>query len=119
MQFPCELVVWKILPAIKAKIARNLKEKDMKQKDIAKVLDITEAAVSQYLSGKRAFDFKISEELDDMINIVSEAMAKGKHQQVIKYGVCQICKEIRTKGYACNTCKTESGETGKCNLCMK
>jgi uncharacterized protein len=119
MQFPCELVVWRILPAIKARVARNLKEKGMPQKDIAKALDSTEAAISQYLSGKRAADFKISAEMNDMLDVVSDAIAKGKNQKVLKYGICQVCKEIRTKGYACDACKTESGEKGNCDLCMK
>jgi uncharacterized protein len=119
MQFPCELVVWKILPAIKAQIARNLKEKGMRQKDIAKALDSTEAAISQYLSGKRAADFKISDEMNDMLDVVAGAIAEGKNQKVLKYGVCQICKAIRTQGHACDACKTESGEKGDCDLCMK
>jgi uncharacterized protein len=119
MQFPCELVVWKILPAIKAQIARNLKEKEMKQKDIAKVLDSTEAAVSQYLSGKRASEFKIPARMNDMLEIVSKAVAEGKNPKVLQYGICQVCKEIRTKGMACDVCKKSSGDSEDCSLCMK
>ena len=119
MQFPCELVVWKILPAIKAQIARNLKDKNMKQKDIAKVLDSTEAAISQYLSGKRASEFKIPERMNEMMEIVSQAVAEGKNQKVLQYGICQVCRDIRTKGMACNVCKKESGDSNDCDLCMK
>ena len=119
MQFPCELVVWKILPAIKAQLARNLKETGMKQKDIAKVLDSTEAAISQYLSGKRASEFKIPLEMNEMLQVVSKAVAEGKNQKVLQFGICQVCKEIRTKGMACDTCKKDSGDTKDCNLCMK
>ncbi|MBT3940990.1 hypothetical protein HOD83_02680 [Candidatus Woesearchaeota archaeon] len=120
MQFPCELVVWKILPAIKAQLARNLKDTtDMKQKDIAKVLDSTEAAISQYLSGKRASEFKIPEEVKDMLNVVTSAIGQGKNQKVLQFGICQICREIRTKGMACDACKSESGNAENCHLCMK
>lgn len=119
MQFPCEIVVWKILPAIKAKIARELKDKGMKQKDIAKVLDITEAAVSQYLSGKRARDFKIPDKFNNMLSVVSDAISKGQNPQVIKYGICQVCKEIRTSGEACLVCQSETGASNQCKLCMK
>ena len=82
MRFPCELVVWKILPAVKSRLARKLKDKGMKQKDIAEMLDITEAAVSQYLSGKRAKDFKIPESSEPMLDVVSEAIGQGKNQDV-------------------------------------
>ena len=119
MRFPCELVVWRILPAIKANIARNLKDKGMKQKDIASALDLTEAAVSQYLSGKRAKDFKVPEEMNDMINLVSDAISKGKNQEILMYGICQVCKEIRAKGMACHDCKSDSNMKQDCSLCMK
>ena len=54
MPLPCEVAASSIVPAIKAKIARRLKREGMKQKEIAKVLGVTESAVSQYLSKKRA-----------------------------------------------------------------
>jgi uncharacterized protein len=117
MQFPCELVVWKILPAIKARLARQLKDKGMKQKDIAKILDSTEAAISQYLSGKRAADFKIPKEVAGSLDIVSEEISKGSNQKVLQFGICQICKEIRTKGLACKDCETS--KTDDCTLCMQ
>ena len=50
----CESAAKNKVPAIKAKLAKELKEKGLSQKEIAALLDVTEAAVSQYLSGKRA-----------------------------------------------------------------
>jgi predicted transcriptional regulator len=51
---PCETAAKYKVPAIKAKLARELKKKGKSQKEIAKILRVTEAAVSQYLSKKRA-----------------------------------------------------------------
>ena len=51
---PCECAAKFKVPAIKAKLATKLKQKGYSQKKISDVLDVTEAAVSQYLSGKRA-----------------------------------------------------------------
>ena len=51
---PCESAAKYKVPAIKAKLARELKERGMSQKEIASLLNVTEAAISQYLSGKRA-----------------------------------------------------------------
>jgi predicted transcriptional regulator len=51
---PCESAVKYKVPAIKAELARKLKKECKSQKEIAKLLGVTEAAVSQYLSGKRA-----------------------------------------------------------------
>lgn len=54
MVLPCEIAANKIVPSIKAKLAKKLKKSGMKQKEIARLLGVTTAAVSQYLSGKRA-----------------------------------------------------------------
>jgi predicted transcriptional regulator len=51
---PCEKAAKYKVPAIKARLAKNLKTKGYTQKQIADFLDVTEAAISQYLSGKRA-----------------------------------------------------------------
>ncbi len=54
MPLPCEQAAKEKVPKIKAELARKLKAEGKSQKEIAKVLDVTEAAISQYLSGKRA-----------------------------------------------------------------
>jgi predicted transcriptional regulator len=51
---PCEKAARYKVPAIKARLAKNLKTKGYTQRQIADFLDVTEAAISQYLSGKRA-----------------------------------------------------------------
>jgi len=51
---PCECAAKYKVPAIKANLAAKLKKKGYSQKKISDMLDVTEAAVSQYLSGKRA-----------------------------------------------------------------
>lgn len=63
---PCESAAKTKVPAIKAKLAKELKEKGLSQKDIAVLLNVTEAAVSQYLSGKRAKKRKAKENIKDI-----------------------------------------------------
>lgn len=75
MVLPCEIAAKKIVPSIKANLARKLKKKGLKQKEIAKVLGVTNAAVSQYLSGKRAVK-----------NI-------GKYKTERNSEICNICKQ--------------------------
>ncbi len=74
---PQEIEVLYILPAIRSKFASELKELGLAQKEIAKLLHVTEAAVSQYLSSKRAnrvaFDSKILAE----IRRAAKKVAKG------------------------------------------
>ncbi len=51
---PQEVEVFYILPAIRRELALELKRLGRSQRAVADVLGVTGAAVSQYLSGKRA-----------------------------------------------------------------
>ncbi len=65
MEQPQELEVWYVLPTIRKALATELKTLGLSQKDIAKKLDITPAAVSYYIKSKRANKMVI--EIDDDI----------------------------------------------------
>lgn len=68
---PCEVAA-KNVSAIKAKLAKALKKKGKSQKEIAEMLGVTEAAVSQYLSGKRAKAAKLKEKTKSIFCICKE-----------------------------------------------
>ena len=55
-QMPQEIEVWYTIPALRREIAKAMLEEKLTQKEIAKIMGITEAAVSQYLHSKRAKD---------------------------------------------------------------
>jgi len=63
---PCEIVTWYLLPAIRREMSSIMvNEYEMQQKDAAKLLGVTNAAVSQYISRKRGnvnFDGIVREE---------------------------------------------------------
>ncbi|MFC1728451.1 transcriptional regulator [Nanoarchaeota archaeon] len=67
MDMPQEIEVWYVIPALRRELVRAMVDKDMKQKDIAKYLDITESAVSQYLSGKRGKGIEFEKDMLDEI----------------------------------------------------
>ncbi|MEK6959927.1 MAG: helix-turn-helix domain-containing protein [Nanoarchaeota archaeon] len=53
MVHPQEVEVYIVLPAIRRELSRCLKKRGVEQKEIAKKLGVTDAAISQYLSDKR------------------------------------------------------------------
>jgi predicted transcriptional regulator len=57
---PQEIEVFYVLPAIRRYLVQFMKERGLKQIEIAKLLEINEATISQYLSEKRGhqIDFK-------------------------------------------------------------
>ncbi|HUI40108.1 MAG TPA: helix-turn-helix domain-containing protein [Methanothrix sp.] len=49
MKFPCEIIVWDVLPSIRAAIAKELVKRGISQKEVSQMLGITPPAVSQYV----------------------------------------------------------------------
>ena len=52
-----EIEVWYVIPAIRKEIAKGLVKKGLKQRAVARKLEITDAAVSQYFNSKRGGEF--------------------------------------------------------------
>ena len=71
MEQPQELEVWYVLPTIRKALATELKLLGLSQKDIAKKLEITPAAVSYYIKSKRAnkMEIEMGEEIKKSLNI--------------------------------------------------
>ncbi|MGQ9588506.1 MAG: transcriptional regulator [Thermoplasmata archaeon] len=122
MKTPCELVVGKILPALRASVVKELSRKyKMRQSDIAKRLGITQASVSQYLSSSRAAGTKVTDSFPK-IRIYAEDIAKrivrGENRYEW-YGVlCEACKDIRSDDEFCRMHRIASN-LGGCDICRR
>lgn len=92
MKFPQELITWKILPAIRAKLAIELKEQGLTQREVAEILGLTPPAVSQYMSGKRAADYSFGPEYDKYFKKVLKYIEKKPEKA--KMVVLQLCDKI-------------------------
>ncbi|MHA1785853.1 MAG: transcriptional regulator [Candidatus Helarchaeota archaeon] len=121
MLFPCEIVVKKVLPALKAQIVKELHNKyNMKQQEIAKILGITQPSVSLYLSGERGsfVDILQAEEMNKLNEISASIADKNISEQNLMEEICSICINLRRAGILCelhgqlDKCKTPS-----CGFC--
>jgi predicted transcriptional regulator len=97
-QIPCEIIVWHVLPAIRRELARIMIEKHgLTQKDTAKKLGLTEAAVSRYLSGKRAYldmpNGKIKKEIVKSV----DNLVNGRNTTIV-IETCRICDLLKAAG---------------------
>lgn len=122
MKTPCELVVGKILPALRASVVKELSGKHhMKQSDIAKRLGITQASVSQYLSASRGASTKVTEAFPK-IKIYADDIARrivAGESRYEWYGVlCEACKDIRSDKKFCDMHRIASNLVG-CDICKK
>lgn len=98
MKPPCEIVLWYVIPAIRSELAKDLLKLGMKQKDISELMDITQPAVSQYITDKRGSGIKLSEPIRETISDFATQLYEGKAKKVdIVNKTCAICKQIQTE----------------------
>ena len=71
---PEEVIVWYIIPAIRRELTKILHKKGVKQSNIAKMLNLTNAAVSQYLKEKRATKIQFDDETQNVIQEAAESI---------------------------------------------
>ncbi|MFP4050682.1 MAG: transcriptional regulator [Thermoplasmata archaeon] len=95
----CEKFVKNYLPSIKANIVKHLYENhDLNQTEISEIMDITQAAVSQYIRGVRG-DKKLSDELiqdtQEAADKIYELYNNDKltNEELAKIW-CKMCKKI-------------------------
>ena len=125
MRPPCELVVKHYLPVIRSLIARELVDTyDMNQMQIAKLLGITQPAVSNYLSllggeAEKAFD---TAEVRGIARKMANQLVEGKlsMSQSI-YTICKLCIRLRNAGVTCSLHKEAVPElsTEECKVCLE
>lgn len=86
----CDIMVRKYLPAMRAEMVARLVQRDgVTQSDAAKLLGVSRAAVSQYMSRKRGDSgVEISTELDILID--RWACSVSRSDQGIT--LCDICR---------------------------
>lgn len=95
MKLPCEIIIWYVLPAVRKEIVRNLiNDHNYTQAKAAKKLGMTEAAISQYMSGKRGEMNIRDKEILEMIREAAGRIEMGDDSSVI-IEMCHICESIK------------------------
>ena len=119
MKPPCEIVVWYVIPSIRSELAKELLNLGMKQKEISEVLDITQPAVSQYISDKRGKEIKFNNDIQVLIKKFAEDLyekrATGK--DVISK-ICEICRRIKSEDILCQLHKKKDNIPLNCSACL-
>ena len=90
---PCEHIVWNILPCIRKKIAMSLLQRGLNQKEVAQKLDVSSAAISQYLSEKRGKMVKLSKDIEKEIEKSADKILKGTDTIEELCRICMIVKK--------------------------
>lgn len=119
VKMPCEIVGWYLLPAIRNEVVKAMvTEGKVPRKRVAKALGITEAAVCNYIKGKRGANLALGKEWDSEIRKIAKKMAKmgkGCEKEFIK-DTCALCMRVRKAGLLCKMHR-EHGAPKECNSC--
>lgn len=123
MLIPCEIAVKCVLPSIRAEIAKELTTKHgLKQVEAAKLLGVSQSAISLYqkrIRG-RSLDLEEDEEVMALIGKMAETLLRGEGDLkdfIVMF--CDICRIIRSKGMMCKLHKRmdPSIDIEECDLC--
>ena len=123
MLTPCEVAVKCALPSVRAMVAQELMTKhNLKQADAAKLLGISQPAISLYQKKLRGNSISLEHD-PDITSLVTQHAAwlvdgTASHKELLA-SFCGICKTIRFKGFLCDIHKAfdPTLEVEKCDYC--
>jgi len=114
-----EVEVWFVIPVIRAELAKAMIEQGFNQKETAKLMGLTEAAISNYMKGKRArskikFNDKITKEIKkSALKLMESKTSLSTEMQRI------ICL-VKKSGLICSLHKAYNKSVNKnCCICSK
>lgn len=119
MKPPCEMVVWYVIPAIRSELAKELLNLGMKQKTISELMDITQPAVSQYLTDKRGSGLQFNNDVKQLIHdFAKDLYDENADKSDIISRTCYICKRIKTEDVLCQLHKEKGDMPADCKACL-
>ena len=124
MLVPCEVAVKCVLPVVRAMIAKELMLKHkLKQVETAKLLGVSQPAISLYFRNRRgkAIDLEDENDIARLIEKLAASLAKGNSSpKDFIPAFCEICTTIREKGLMCKLHKAFDPiiDIEKCGICL-
>ena len=101
---PQEIEVWYIIPAVRKELAKLFTRKyEMSYESAGKILGISKAAVSQYLSNKRANKIKLRPEVKKEIAKSAKIVAENPKLALVE--MQRILKFMKDRKCSCDVCK--------------
>ncbi|MBI2565226.1 hypothetical protein HYV79_04545 [Candidatus Woesearchaeota archaeon] len=111
---PQELEVFYVLPALRRELTKELINKGLEQKEIAKLLHVSAPSISHYIHSKRAVLIQFQKKIKDEVKKSAEKLVSTKDliistQELIIMArndkiTCKLCQKINNQPYSCNVC---------------
>lgn len=115
---PQEIEVWYIIPALRRELAKSMVDLGLTQKQVADKIGLTEAAVSQYLSSKRAKEVLFSHAVLAEIAKSAKRLIESKENLVSE--MVRLTNFAEVKHVMCNLHKKQDANLpNSCNICFE
>jgi len=117
---PQEIEVRYILPAIRRELARIfIEDHKFSQKETAKILGLTEAAISQYQHSKRAKEVVFSDAIvKEIQKSAAKIIAEKNSRQRLIAEMYRISNLTTVRQILCDLHRSQSKELENCNVCF-
>ncbi|MHA2209730.1 MAG: thiamine-phosphate synthase family protein [Candidatus Thorarchaeota archaeon] len=119
MRPPCELVQKEYLPSLRSNLAMKLHDSGQSQSEIARRMNITQAAVSKYLSqGTKKSSLK--KHVDILTeNLMNMILSDTPQQDMMVKEICKTCMYLRIGSSICKMHRESVPALGevKCQIC--
>lgn len=100
---PQEIEVWYIIPAVRSELSKILVSQGLTQERVSKILGVSKAAISQYLSKKRAtkvkFPLKVISEIRKSAEIIKS------NESLVVREILRLLDVIKLTKCSCEVCK--------------
>ncbi|MCJ7818013.1 MAG: hypothetical protein MUP60_04115, partial [Candidatus Thorarchaeota archaeon] len=121
MRPPCEIVQRDFLRAVRTSVARALSEKGYSQTKIASHMDLTQAAVSKYLS-QPIVEMTLASEIGILTSKLTEMIVSGDaNADILVREICSSCMNSRLGSTLCemHQKKVPSLKSTNCQICAE
>ena len=118
-QMPQEIEVWYIIPALRRELAKSMiNDLKLTQKHIAKIMGLTEAAVSQYLHSKRGKEVIFSDAV--LKEIKKSAKEIAKNERLLIQEMMKLTNLTGVKHIMCDVHKKHDAKLPtNCDICFE
>jgi predicted fused transcriptional regulator/phosphomethylpyrimidine kinase/predicted transcriptional regulator len=121
---PGEIVVERVLPTVRAMLARRLSERGLTQQAIADHLGVTQAAVSNYVAGDATLEPAIADDprTADAVDRIAAGLADGEYDGYDALAdLMELIREFEERGPICELHEAEMPELQGlgCDLCVR
>ena len=120
MKLPCEMAVWYVLPVVRKDLAKELAKSKMSQRKIASLFGVSEAAISQYIQGKRGRGIRLGKMAYSSVeDLAKDILKEDMGAEKIAERICYICMVAKKEESACKIHKDKFGAPSDCSMCLR